>query len=453
MNNVKLKKIGTVESVDIVDCSIFSVPAKVDTGADSSSIWATGIKKNNNGVLDFRLFGVGSNLYNGKKISTKHFKLYRVKNSFGIEEVRYKVSLKIRLGSSEYEEKFTLSDRSRNTFPILLGKSLLTDRFVVDVSQVNVSSSYVKPKKKSVLVLTARVDKDLEGFYETVKEKLNAKGYGCDVVRFKDLVFTMINNNVRVYVNDEDISEYSIVYIKHYKTVFDQALAVAEYCRYNKVKVVDDEIAKTTLSMGKLSEMMRLSTHLVRIPDTIVISTSGIIKNIDFIEDNISYPLVLKDAYSDRGNNNYIVSNREELYNKIKTFKKQMLPIIQAFIPNNGFYRIVSLGYKEKMIIFRELSGHKDKYKIHLNKPFGGANARILELGSLSPVVINMLKKATKLLDREVAGVDLLQDKTNKKWYILEVNYNPAMTTGKYAIDKAMLLSEFFESHLNKVIL
>ena len=50
----QLKVIGSTEFIDVA--GIKNVPAKIDTGADSSAIWASNIEMQKNGILKFSLF-------------------------------------------------------------------------------------------------------------------------------------------------------------------------------------------------------------------------------------------------------------------------------------------------------------------------------------------------------------------------------------------------------------
>jgi hypothetical protein len=128
--------IGRVEKISFPELNIRNVHAKIDTGADLSSIWATGIHEEN-GVLRFRLFGKKSPFYTGKQIEFQapHYLLTRIANSFGHRELRYVVKLQLKLGGKIIVGTFTLSDRSKKTYPILIGRKLLNRKFLVDVSK------------------------------------------------------------------------------------------------------------------------------------------------------------------------------------------------------------------------------------------------------------------------------------------------------------------------------
>jgi len=130
----KLTTIGSKVLVDFPTLTFLGVPAKVDTGADSSSIWASNIKEKD-GILSFCLFGPTSPFFTGETIEVAKFSLISVKNSFGATEYRYKVNLPIKLAGRTINANFTLADRSKNSQPILIGRRTLKGKFLVDVGR------------------------------------------------------------------------------------------------------------------------------------------------------------------------------------------------------------------------------------------------------------------------------------------------------------------------------
>ena len=81
--------IGIIEPVSIGKRAV-NVLAKIDTGADRSSIWASNIRVGQDGVLRFSLFGEGSPCYNGKIFKRTDFSVARVRSSNGTSQIRYK---------------------------------------------------------------------------------------------------------------------------------------------------------------------------------------------------------------------------------------------------------------------------------------------------------------------------------------------------------------------------
>lgn len=135
----ELTLIGRAEKVDFPELAFKRIPAKVDTGADASSIWAhtVNVDDANDGKLEVIFFGPESPYYDGRvhKFPKSAYTITRVSSSFGHREIRYKLKLKIKVKGRIINGSFTLSDRSAKLYPILLGRSLLKHKFIVDVSK------------------------------------------------------------------------------------------------------------------------------------------------------------------------------------------------------------------------------------------------------------------------------------------------------------------------------
>ena len=145
--------IGRAENIDIVGHAVVAVPAKVDTGADTSGIWASQISLDADG-LHFVLFAAGSPYYSGQVITLPagQYKVTRVASSFGHKEVRYVVKLPIRVRGRRVLTSFTLADRSTRTYPVLLGRRFLHKKFVVDVSQGTPLLKEERAKKRQMRI-------------------------------------------------------------------------------------------------------------------------------------------------------------------------------------------------------------------------------------------------------------------------------------------------------------
>ena len=151
--------IGRAEQIDLIDLSLHDVPVKVDTGADSSSIWVTSAQEHEDG-LHCVFFGKGSEYYTGQTIIFANgFKLTRVANSFGEKELRYKLKLRIKVKGRLIRATFTLSDRSTKTYPILLGRRLLQGKFVVDVSAGQALETTERLKRKNLAQVLSQLQK------------------------------------------------------------------------------------------------------------------------------------------------------------------------------------------------------------------------------------------------------------------------------------------------------
>lgn len=131
----KLKAvIGRAERVDFPAAEVFNVPAKIDTGAYRTSVWASDIREED-GVLKFKLMGPKSEFYSGKDCEVKSYEIVDVENSFGQKEQRYSIIFTVKVGHKTIRTNVTLADRSKKTYPVLIGRKFLRGRYLVDVSE------------------------------------------------------------------------------------------------------------------------------------------------------------------------------------------------------------------------------------------------------------------------------------------------------------------------------
>ncbi len=138
--------IGRTEPLDFVELSLNKVPAKIDTGAYRSAIHAENIKLSEDGktlsceILANHPFANGLS----EKVTTDEFRTVNIANSFGDEETRYEIKLKIKLGPKIFRTPFSLADRSKKTYPILVGRKALNERFIIDTARSGIDRSELK---------------------------------------------------------------------------------------------------------------------------------------------------------------------------------------------------------------------------------------------------------------------------------------------------------------------
>ncbi|HUD10752.1 MAG TPA: RimK/LysX family protein [Candidatus Saccharimonadales bacterium] len=131
--------IGRSEQLNFIDLNV-QVPAKIDTGAYHSAIHcvkAVKVKRGDKTVLQAELLGhpCAPTVYS---MEFTDYELVAVKNSFGHSAIRYKIKLRVKLGSKSFWASFTLADRTDNIMPVLIGRELVKSRFLVDVSKTSV---------------------------------------------------------------------------------------------------------------------------------------------------------------------------------------------------------------------------------------------------------------------------------------------------------------------------
>ncbi|MCL2174391.1 RimK/LysX family protein [Candidatus Saccharibacteria bacterium] len=125
--------IGRTEYVWLVATRQKKIPARIDTGARTTAIWASDISETN-GVLTWKFFAPGSEFFTGEICKTNKFEERIVMSSTGHQEVRYLVPIVLQMKKRRVRTFCTLADRAHATFPILIGRNTLMGKFIVDVS-------------------------------------------------------------------------------------------------------------------------------------------------------------------------------------------------------------------------------------------------------------------------------------------------------------------------------
>lgn len=133
---------------DIAELPLFGlkeVPVKIDSGAYTSTIHCSLIEETKKGLQVVFLDEEESG-YTGKSVYFKKYEQKNVRSSSGEMQERYIIRGNIVLFGKRYATEFTLSKRELMKYPVLLGRKLLSQRFLIDTSLTN--ESY-KLKSKS----------------------------------------------------------------------------------------------------------------------------------------------------------------------------------------------------------------------------------------------------------------------------------------------------------------
>ena len=163
LNQVPKDIIGSTEYVSVGKSGNYkNIPAKIDTGADSSSIWASKVQITEDGTLKFVLFDKGSKFYTGEVFERKDYKVAVVRSATGEEQIRYRTHLHLVVAGKVINALFNLSDRSKNNFPILIGRRTISGKFLVDTSRKSVPQPQKNPKTNP---LNAELAKNPRKFY------------------------------------------------------------------------------------------------------------------------------------------------------------------------------------------------------------------------------------------------------------------------------------------------
>jgi len=434
-----LASIGTIEVVSLPDYGVNNVLAKIDTGADSSAIWASNISEKN-GELKFCLFGPSSSLYSGEDIKTRKYSTVTVKNSFGHKESRYKISLRLKMADRVINTRITLANRTNNRFPILIGKRTIRGKFLVDVAK--------KPNSlinQRVLLLVAKRSRANQQFVQFTLDS----GIDIKLASYDDLVFSFSQEVSKITISDtgEDIANFGLVYFRT-STVYGHAYVSATIAQYLEDRNVDfiDHAVNLCPDPAKLYQYIKLVDNNIAIPKTIFMLPTKMAQAYERLVAELGLPFILKDTKGSRGNNNFLIETKLEFNRYVHQANDLGVWLIaQQYIPNDFDYRLLVLGGQIALAIKRIRADNLT----HLNNYSQGGRAEVIDMEELPSSFLNNAVASTKLLRLQVAGVDIIQDKKTKLWYCLEVNQAPQVYSGAFVDEKQAAIVRYLTQRLS----
>ena len=122
--------VGEVEEIILLPWRV-KLPARIDTGAAKSSLDARELKVKNN-IAEFKL----PKKYGGLLLRLPVVEWQNIRSA-DFKEKRPVVEMTFCLGPKLIHTQVTLNDRSSVSYPLIIGRNVLKDNFVVDCMQSN----------------------------------------------------------------------------------------------------------------------------------------------------------------------------------------------------------------------------------------------------------------------------------------------------------------------------
>jgi hypothetical protein len=123
--------VGWRELVNLPELGLSGIPAKIDTGARTSSLHAHVLEDFERGGERFVRFAVD---WGGTRhcCEAVHVDVRGITSSNGDQQTRFVIKTPLTIGNLTFRAEISLADRSQMQFPMLIGRTALRRRMVVD---------------------------------------------------------------------------------------------------------------------------------------------------------------------------------------------------------------------------------------------------------------------------------------------------------------------------------
>jgi glutathione synthase/RimK-type ligase-like ATP-grasp enzyme len=265
---------------------------------------------------------------------------------------------------------------------------------------------------------------------------------GVDVVfrSVNELAFTIDAGGVRIYetVSGRDIADFGVVQIMEYPRPTATLLtAIADYLQTRNV------LAINVAGIGaptKLFQYVRLAQAGLSVPMTAYRSPELLASSYDELAQKFGLPFILKSMSASGGRSNYLVSHEDDLINHLQSHPRANRFLVQEFIPNDTTIRFLVFGGQASIAM--QLTGTESLYQTNMVQ---SGRTILLSPDDFDPVAKKLAVRAASLTGFEVAGIKLMQNWTTGRWYVLNVDSNPALGTGAFVSQKLHAYSAYLK--------
>lgn len=454
MTKKSLTVIGRAEKVELLDFGIEEVVAKIDTGADVSSIWASSIEEKEDG-LHFILFSPESPYYTGQMqhFTKPDYTMTRVANSFGHKELRYKVKLRIGIKGRTIRATFTLSDRSNKTYPMLIGRRLLHGKFLVDVQGGDPLADEEKQKaemlERDMRALQRPLNKNGlkiailskgPGNYSTkrLKEEAERHGHSVRILNYARCYVTLESNKPVVRYEGEELHDIDVIIPRIAANLTSYGASIVRQFEMQNVYTTTASIALVR-SRDKLRSTQLLAKAGVGIPKTVFGRETA--DSDDVLDQVGGAPVIIKVARGTHGNGVVLAETKKAAKAVMQAFYVEGVSfIVQEFVAESAGTDIRAFVVNGKVVASMRRQSLDDDFRSNLHQGGEGVSVKLSDAERRTAI------KAAKAMGLPVCGVDMMRSERGP--LVLEVNASPGFgiekVTGRNVAEKII---EYVEQH------
>ena len=133
--------IGKYDRVDFPQLELKNIRAKIDSGAKTSSLHCGYIKRLDGNRVIFEVLDNSHKKYKKNRYIFPIKRIAKIRSSNGMQEERFVVLIKTVIFNKVYDVEYSLRNRRKMSFPILLGREFLRQGFLIDVNKQYLSHS------------------------------------------------------------------------------------------------------------------------------------------------------------------------------------------------------------------------------------------------------------------------------------------------------------------------
>ena len=256
-------------------------------------------------------------------------------------------------------------------------------------------------------------------------EEGKVRGHVVHEARRDTIVIEASHDNFSCFADGKNLSGYDIIYLANFRKRLEHAfirrsewvVAARFLTKTGHTQIINQFVTDNTLIFEQSFNYLLQFQHSILFPQsTIVIS----LNEFQTAMKKYSFPLIVKSNSSNKKKLVFLVENEEEALvsaQNISSFNTSI--ILREYIPNDGDYRVFTLGYKA-IAVFKRMFKEGESWHMVGKRE----KERVVDKELLQKIV-PLAEKISRMLAIEIAGVDIVIHQTTGIPYILEINPGP----------------------------
>ena len=421
--------LGWEEWIDLPDLGLPAIKAKVDTGAKTSALHAVEIEPfgpSNNPQVRFLIQPDPKNPNLELTCSARVVDRRDVTSSNGETELRYVIETPAKMGGRTWPIQITLTNRENMAYRMLLGRQAIDDDMVVDPNEsfaqpvLDYEAYKSLPKRKPVrrplrIALLSREPNTYSS--RRLVEAGEARGHIVEVIDTKRCYMRIGAQHPEVHYDGRVLPYYDAVIprigasITSYGTaILRQFASTGAYCLNSPSGIIS--------SRDKLLAHQILANAGIGQPLTAFASSPKDTK--DLISLVGGAPVVVKLLQSTQGRGVVLAETRKAAESLVDAFRGlEASFLVQEFIAEAAGADVRCFVIGGKVVGAMRRRAAEGEFRSNLHR--GGRAERV----RLTREERETARRAAKVLDLAVAGVDILQSESGPR--VLEVNSSPGL--------------------------
>ncbi|MEU2282522.1 hypothetical protein ABZ614_11415 [Streptomyces sp. NPDC013178] len=248
--------------------------------------------------------------------------------------------------------------------------------------------------------------------------------------------------SVRDVVSGQDLADFGLIQIASYPR--PTATLLSAVSAYLKHRGRPGPSMAAISAPTKLYQLVVLAQHGLPVPATVHLSRATLRDSYPQLVRELGLPFVLKAVNASGGRLNFLIETEVDFLHRTEDPAHTRVPFLaQAFVPNNGTFRVLVLGGDAALVMHRCNTDGS-----HLTNTEQGHHATLFEVETFDVTALELAARAASVLDCEIAGINMVQDRHTGEWFLLEVNASPAIGSGAFAAEKTRAYASYLQARL-----